>query len=300
MDSSDRPATTLPVTRRRREADDWALVLSAEGFAPTVARHAQGYQIELPVEDLDRAADILEAWRQEQRERAVRVEPPPARSATPLEVATAYALAIGLLAFHLSLDVSGRAEAMFELGANQARLVAEGEVWRLATALTLHSGLPHVLGNTLFGGFFLAYVTARLGIGLGTLAFVATGTLGNLANDLYYGFDHLSVGASTGVFGLVGVLSGIAAWRRHQLASPRRGAWVAFAAGLAIVAMLGSGGPRVDVSAHLFGMLVGGVAGLIVAIPLAVAPPPGRFMQTLSLCAALAIIAGAWSRALSG
>ena len=143
----------------------------------------------------------------------------------------------------------------------------------------------------------MAFVAGRLGVGLSLLAFVLTGALGNLANDLYYGFDHRSIGASTGVFGLVGVLTGLAAWRRHQIAAPGRGAWVAFGAGLGIVAMIGSGGPRVDVSAHIFGMIVGALAGLLLAIPLATRPVPSRRGQLVAFGIALFMIAGAWARA---
>ena len=35
-------------------------------------------------------------------------------------------------------------------------LVLAGELYRTVTALTLHADLPHVAGNALFGGFFLA------------------------------------------------------------------------------------------------------------------------------------------------
>ncbi len=299
MDSSDSQPPPLPVTRRRRQADEWALVLAAEGFEATVARCSQGYRIELAQQDTAAAGEILEAWLVERAERARSLEPPPSRSATVLEVAVAYALTLSLLAFYLGLNASDQSKLFYDAGANRADLVANGEFWRLVTSLTLHSGISHVLGNTFFGGFFLAYVSGRLGIGFGVLAFIITGTFGNLANDLYYGFDHLSIGASTGVFGLVGVLSGLAAWRRHQMATPGRGAWVSFGAGLGIVAMLGSGGPQIDVSAHLFGMLVGGLVGLMIAIALATRPPPGRSAQAAALVLSALVIVGAWSAALA-
>jgi membrane associated rhomboid family serine protease len=299
MDFSDPKPLSFFVTRRRREADDWALVLAAEGFEPAVVRSVDGFRIRIAVGDEAEAAQILAGWRQERAERAERIELPPARTATSLEVAMAYALALALLVFHLGLDVSGRYEAIVTAGTNRASLVAGGEFWRLVTSLTLHADLSHVLGNTFFGGFFLAFVAGRLGIGFGLLAFIVTGTFGNLANDLYYGFDHRSIGASTGVFGLVGVLSGLAAWRRHQIAPAGRGAWVAFGAGLGIVAMLGSGGPHIDVSAHVFGMIVGGIAGMLVAIPLATRPLPGRSAQIAAFVFAISIVFGAWTRALA-
>jgi membrane associated rhomboid family serine protease len=290
---------SLPLTSaRRREAEEWALVLTAEGFEPEVVRCLEGFRVDVAPERIVAARGILSAWQQERTERARRLTPPPVRSATLFEVATAYALALMLLSYHLGLEFSDRYPALLEVGANRASLVLAGEPWRLVTALTLHSDLSHALGNTFFGGFFLVAVAGRLGIGLGLLTFVVTGTLGNLANDLYYGWDHLSIGASTGVFGLVGVLTGMAAWRRHQTAITGRGAWVAIGAGLGIVAMLGTGGPEVDVSAHLFGLIVGALAGLLLAIPLTSRPLPGPRGQTFAFAAALLLIIGAWHRAL--
>jgi membrane associated rhomboid family serine protease len=289
--------TTLPTTPRKREAEEWALVLSAEGFHPVVVRHDRVFTLQVEPNAMSAAGAILDAWRLERYERAHRIALPPPRSATPLETATAYALALSLLAFYLGLEASNHADAFRNIGASRAALVLDGQAWRLITALSLHADLPHVLGNTLFGGFFLAAVANRLGIGFALLAFVTSGTLGNLANALYYGSAHSSIGASTGVFGLVGVLAGLAAWQRHRTAPPGRGAWVAFAAGLGIVAMLGSGGPGIDFSAHLFGLAAGGATGLLIAAPFAMRPCPGRRAQLGAAAIACTIVLGAWSLA---
>ncbi len=301
MDSrfDEPPARAGPATRRRRQADEWALVLAAEGLEPRVVRDPAGFRIEVAADRVASAERILEDWRRERVERAARPAPPAMRRARSLETAAAYALALGLLAFHVGLEVSGRHEALSELGSSRARLVLEGELWRLVTALTLHADLAHVLGNTLFGGFFLALLAAPLGLGLALLAFVVTGTLGNIANALYYGAAHGSIGASTGVFGLVGVLAGLAAWRRAHFAERRRGAWVALGAGLGILAMLGGGGPRVDVSAHLFGLGVGAGAGLLLAAPVARRPPIGPVGQSVAAGLAIALVGGAWALARS-
>ncbi len=293
----DPDAASLPVAARRRQAEEWALVLTAEGFAPEVVRCPDGFRIEVAAEARAEAGLILEAWQAERAERAQRVPLPLPPSASTLEIATACALALSLLVFHLGLEAAARRGNFIEIGASQAELVLAGQLWRLATALTLHSDLPHVLGNTLFGGFFLATLVGRLGVGLSVLAFVTTGMLGNLANALYYGSDHSSIGASTGVFGLVGVLTGLAAWRRHHSAPPGRGGWVAMAAGLGILAMLGTGGPKIDLSAHLFGLAAGALAGLLLAAPLASRPPPRRGGQLLAFAGASALIFGAWASA---
>ena len=295
----------LPETPHKREAEEWLLVLRADGLEATLQRTASGFGVEVADRDRGHAGSILAAYRQERRDRqeraeqARRAERAIAYETSLYATAGAYALALTLLAFHLGLERSGRREALVQMGRSQAVLVLDGEPWRLVTALTLHADLPHVVGNTLFGGLFLAALAGRLGLGLGLLCFVVSGTLGNLANALYYESGHSSIGASTGVFGLVGVLAGLAAWQRHQRSVPGRGAWVAFGAGLGIVAMLGSGGPGIDFSAHLFGLAAGGLTGLGLAVPLARRARPGPALQALAAAAALSAIAVAWLRAAS-
>lgn len=291
--------TVLPSSRRKRQAEEWLLVLAAEGIDARIVRSLDGFGLETRPEDLERSAFILQSWLAERRERAERPEPPTTREASTLEFALAYASALTLLGFHLGLQATGRWAGWVDLGDSQAALVLHGQFYRLCTALTLHADLPHVLGNTLFGGFFLAALGGRLGVGLGLLTFVVSGTLGNFANAVYYGSAHSSIGASTGVFGLVGVLAGLAAWHRHHFAPRGRGAWVALGAGLAIVAMLGAGGPKVDFSAHLFGLAAGALTGVALAFPLAQSERPGPLGQTLCAAFALAVLVGSWQLALS-
>jgi membrane associated rhomboid family serine protease len=276
-------------------AEEWALVLVAEGFEPRVVRDERGFRVDVEPGREHEAAEIIGAWKQERAERDRRPSIAAAPGASPLETAAAYGLALALLAFHLGLEQAGRHADLVDAGRSQAARVMHGEVWRTVTALTLHADLPHVVGNTLFGGFFLAALAGRLGVGCSLLAFLVSGTLGNLANALYYGHAHSSIGASTGVFGLVGVLAGLAAWQRHLTAPPGRGAWVAFAAGLAIVAMLGSGGPEIDFSAHLFGLAAGALTGVLIALPVARSPKPGPLAQIGAFGLTASILIACWS-----
>jgi len=289
-----RPGATGSTTPRKRVAEEWALVLVAEGFEPKVRRDEGGFWIAVEFGREAEAEAILSAWQAERAERAAGPVLPEAHAATTTEMAVAYALALSMLAFHLGLEAANRHALFVDRGKSQAVLVLDGEFWRALTALTLHSDLSHVAGNTLFGGFFLAALAGRLGIGCALLAFLVSGALGNLANAVYYGAAHSSVGASTGVFGLVGVLAGLAAWRRHHTMSIRRGAWVPFAAGLAVVAMLGGPGPKVDFSAHVFGLIAGGLTGIAIALPLAARPRPGLVAQALASAASIALVFGAW------
>ena len=280
--------------RRKRMAEEWALVLTAEGYTPKLVRDGDRWAIQVAARDAAAADASLAAWKAERAERAAAKPLPDAPEATSTDLALAYASALCLLAFHVWLESTGRHGAYVDRGDSQAALVLSGQAWRTLTALTLHADFAHVAGNTLFGGFFLAALVGRLGLGCSVLAFLVSGTLGNFANALYYGSGHSSVGASTGVFGLVGVLAGLAAWRRHRMHAPRRGAWIAFAAALGVVAMLGGPGQRVDFAAHLFGLAAGGLTGLLISVPLAFRSRPGVPVQAAAGILSALLVMGAW------
>src|SRR2546422_168453 len=120
---------------------------------------------------------------------------------------------------------------------------------------------------------------------------LAAGAGGNVLNAFLHGAHHSAVGASTAVFGAIGLLGGLQFGRKRR----RRGAWLPVAGTLALLAMLGSD-CEADIVAHLFGLLVGGVLG--VAAALLVARPPGRPAQWALAGAALAAVAGSWLVAL--
>lgn len=69
-----------------------------------------------------------------------------------------------------------------------------------------------------------------------------------------------------------------------------------FAAGLGVLAMIGTGEGRVDVSAHLYGLHAGRVLGA--AATRALARPRGRWSQLGIAAASIAIVLGSWQFAL--
>jgi rhomboid protease GluP len=91
----------------------------------------------------------------------------------------------------------------------------------------------------------------------------------------------------------VGLLCGLEAWRRERVSLPWRGAWVPLGAGVALLAMLGSGGEDVDYGAHILGMLAGMGLGYVAA-PRLSPHPPGRGIQILSGFSALALLGASW------
>ena len=124
--------------------------------------------------------------------------------------------------------------------------------------------------------------------GLGAAMVLAVGAGGNLCNAWFYGFDHISIGASTAVFGALGVLGGTGVVRRSRLGLRGKRAWIPLAAGLAILAMLGTGGQRVDLWAHLWGFAVGGAGGAALATAMD-RPEDPRIQVRIGVLAAAAV-----------
>ena len=156
-------------------------------------------------------------------------------------------------------------EAWVTRGEADARAILGGELWRTVTALTLHADFGHLAANIGCGLVFAWSLLPLLGTGWTWMGILASGAAGNLLNALAHrGGEHLSIGASTAVFGGLGLLVGyqIAAtlkrrgkhrWRSREVLLP-------FAAGLALLAFLGVGDgttERVDILAHGLGMLSG-------------------------------------------
>jgi membrane associated rhomboid family serine protease len=150
------------------------------------------------------------------------------------------------------------------VGAAQADLIRDGAWWRTLTALTLHVDHSHLLGNLVAGVAIGTLAAQLLGQGLAWLAILLAGALGNALNAALQAPDHTAVGASTAVFGALGVVSG---YTRQRRTVPWRGGlrrWAPLAAGVMLLVYLGWGGERTDAGAHVAGFAVGGVLGFAV------------------------------------
>ena len=61
------PAIAVRVARTRAQAEEWALVLEAEGLSPSLERTSRGFAVSVPSEVAQRAAVALEAYETENR-----------------------------------------------------------------------------------------------------------------------------------------------------------------------------------------------------------------------------------------
>jgi len=278
---------------------DWTLVLKARRVPHRTGRGPRGWHILVPAARLAEAVQEITAFEFENPPRAEFSVTPPL---PPGLEAQGVALVMALAAVHfvvITHPLPGWGlypEDWLEMGAANAQLILSGEWWRSVTALTLHADPAHFLGNAVLGGVFVACLCRAAGSGTAWLLFVLSGMLGNLANAWLRGGGHVSVGASTAVFGTVGALGALSMVREGRLDFRRAAAPVV--AGLALLGMLGTGGERTDLGAHLFGFLAGLPLGALCGRLIMQLGIPDKRTQWVLGTLALALMTLSWSLAL--
>ena len=142
--------------------------------------------------------------------------------------------------------------------------VRAGEIFRLVTAATLHADANHVLHNAAFL-ILLGWAAAeRVGVGVTLFGWLVTAIAGFLVS-MIYDPRAWSIGASGGLFGLLGIAvghalrteSGRGVWLRHRMRIVGAGASV-----LALTAF----GEHANVAAHLGGAFAGVAFGLALPV----------------------------------
>ncbi len=284
-----RPGTAVRVAPDRERADEWAVVLAATNIPHRVRRRLDGWALIVPASDITAALETLDAYDRENagEEARRRDAAPPSSPPTMVGVYVALVL-IGLFAI-----TGSRADhsEWFQHGSADATRMMAGEWWRAVTALTLHADAPHLLGNALASALLVTAVCQQLGPGVGLWLLLLAGAGGNALTATVHGPGHVSVGASTAIFGAVGILAGLRVVTPGRVGSTPRKWWIVAAAALALLALLGTG-PTSDLLAHLFGLLVGGGLGLVAAFTIRGLPTAP--VQWLLVVAAGTAVAGAW------
>ena len=290
----------LRVSEDTRQLNAWALVLVSRGLHPVVHWVGGVFELHVPHHELAVARVELDASDAEEREAERAVQADAAREQRPVSkragVASALMSLLLLAFFAVTGPRAGGAE-WFGAGASDAERVLHGEWWRTITALTLHADSAHVLSNMGVGALVVGAVMRSEGVGFGAALVLASGSAGNWLNAWAHQSLHRSVGFSTAVFGAIGILGGLTYMQRRSRVSRRLPPWTALVGSLALLALLGTGGERTDLLAHLFGALAGVALGLMVGWsrwrPRSAA---GQWFAGLSTAATVAV---AWLVALS-
>jgi membrane associated rhomboid family serine protease len=287
-------STKQGVKLTRQQARLWALVLDSRAIPCSIETDGSGWRLMVPEQQLESALRELELY-----ENANRFWPPvlpPPRHLIENTLPTLSVLLV-LAIFHnlnllgLALPERGLID-LNDLGAAHAEQILDGQWWRTVTALTLHADLTHLLSNLTIGGVFIILLCRDLGSGLAWSLLLASGALGNFLNALVQSPAYRSVGASTAVFGAVGILAAISmVWYRHHL---QRRWFIPVAAGLALLALLGSEGKNTDLGAHLFGFGCGVFFGMATEHLVGKYGRPGAFMNALLALVSGGIVVAAW------
>jgi rhomboid protease GluP len=282
----DGPGTAVRVGASRGQADEWAVVLASAGIPHWLRHRLDGWALLVAPDDAAVALQTLAAYDQESAGA-------PATETALERPFTIVGLVVALLLvgfFAITGPRDGRS-AWFERGSADAARVMAGEWWRTVTALTLHADAPHVAGNAVALAVLMTAVCWRLGPGVGAWLLLLAGAGGNALTAAVHREHHVSVGASTAVFAAIGILAALQIVARARGAPGARKAWVVVAAGLALLALLGTG-PHADLLAHAFGLLLGGALGLLTAF--ALRRPPSAWIQWPLAIAAGTAVLGAW------
>ena len=279
----------------------WALVLEARSVPCRIEQCASGQQLLVPEDRLATACVELRLFEEENRN-----WPPATPCSHPMAENTLATLSVllllaifhNLIQFGLTLP-GGYVPDWITLGSAQAVEIRNGQWWRLVTALTLHADWIHLSGNLCIGGIFVIFLCCELGSGLAWSLILVSGVLGNLANAWVQSPDHSSVGASTAVFGTVGILAAISLVRNRR---QRKRRWpLPVAAALALLALLGTEGKNTDLGAHLFGFVFGIALGMATEYLLENVGQPGRLLNALlALASVTAMVTAWWSAVVAG
>ncbi len=250
---------TLPGPDTRTQ-ELWRLTLEARSIPYTVTGNAENTRFFVPALCEIMAREELSALRHEHANKPPRapfIPQPHAWLAMLLMVFLFFWQAFASAWVYLPLEHIPDPAYWLERGkVDVYRIVVLREWYRCLTALTLHADSFHFFSNFLITFPFLFMLARRIGPGMAVALTLLAGGLGNALNVFYQPYTHTSIGFSTAFFAIVGLLCAQAAftdsetnWRRHVLAP--------IAAGLGLLALLGTGGGNTDYAAHIFGFIAG-------------------------------------------
>lgn len=288
---------------RQDQAEERGLVVLALGFPYWILEEDGLFALYVDAHDVEPVTLELEKFETEREaaRNALLNEPPPPRVAKPIDPFSLFVF-VWTMCFFFGLQLLEGTRWM-HLGDADSTAILQGEAWRTVTALTLHADVGHLFANVATGLVFAWALLPLLGSGWTWLGLLVSGALGNALNAaIHGGGDHHSIGASTGVFGGLGLLVGwqiVAAIQRHH--GQRDPAWrlreIAFplGAGLALLAFLGVGNGKdnVDILAHALGMFCGVLLGLWMAWTRLPEKTPARVQKILAVLAFL-LLCLAW------
>lgn len=140
-------------------------------------------------------------------------------------VATYAILAVTILVYlgqYLSKSMTGD-DWLLILGANNTRLIANWQIWRLLTPALLHFSLIHI-GSNMYSLFILGpSLESFYGHGRFLALYVLSAIGGNLLSFYMHNERSISAGASTAIFGLIAAQGVFVFLNRRMFGARARG-----------------------------------------------------------------------------
>jgi membrane associated rhomboid family serine protease len=278
----------------RPDCDERAFMLHAVGIGSQVVPNGERWSLVVLPPSVTAALAHLRGYERENpRRRRVLARPEqmhPRAWLGPLSYVVVM-VTVAWLAGHRAFD-----NHWLDAGTLQTLAVRGGEVWRTITAVTLHVDVAHLLSNLGCGAFFGWLASQLLGPGVAMGGALAAAVLANAINAMIQPEQHVSAGASTMVFSLLGLLAAYA-WRRRADSGERWAyRWAPLIAGIFLLGFTGVGGENTDVLAHLTGFATGLATGWWLGRITRIPPAPTQWLAGVG---ALAAVVFAWWAALA-
>jgi membrane associated rhomboid family serine protease len=245
----------------RQRADEEALVLLAMRLPCWLLLEPDGYRLCVLAAEAEAARSELDAYTADE------LLPPYQPVPWPMlhHRGAWIPFCLGLLVSIVFLVQNSLEPDVFDrLTMNAYAVLHSHEWWRPLTALFLHANPLHLAGNLAAGALYGFFVARSFGYLRAWILILASGYLGNcLKAILVYPEPHASIGASTAVFGALGILAGTALVEHlRSKARKPRGWWIVpLGAALALFGITGIGDGQTDTLAHFTGLTCGTALG---------------------------------------
>jgi len=144
-------------------------------------------------------------------------------------------------------------------------VVLGGEWYRVGSSLFLHASITHLLMNMVslyIVGKILEELFGRLRF---LILYFFSGVIGAMVS-LYFHTNSIGIGASGAIFGIFGGLIGFYLAHKNQLRSQSTEFFKQVAILLGINILMGVMIPEIDIYAHIGGLVVGIIGGLLFAL----------------------------------
>ena len=272
----------------QEKAHEWSLLLSARGISHSLVNAPHGWSIFIALSDEEKVRAEVSQYEEEN------VKGSTLKNTLPFKISSfELFLPFGLLIiFHIIVVFSDAQFHWRQSGhASNVAIIKQGQWWRVVTALTLHTDSIHLMSNVILGAVIASALLRQVGAGIGWFLILASGMGGNFINAFFRDHVFASIGASTAVFGSVGIVVGL------QLLESQRVSWsrvgILMAAALALLGFLGAG-EDTDIGAHFFGFATGILLGILTSVIFSHMTFASKSIQSVFALISLMIIAISW------